>query len=171
MRLDVLIKGRLAGGLDIADPTAPVFQYDDGYRASAGATPLSTRFSTEHAGPFSDADIYHWLLGLLPTDQRVLNSRCFEHQVPANHPLMLLSTPMGAECAGAVQFCPINQTEELLEGKGGYHDLTHEEVTNWLHQLSRDPAHRPNHVSGQGFSLSGMQPKRHDVIPVVNRRH
>ena len=97
MRLDVLIKGRLAGGLDIADPTAPVFQYDDGYRASAGATPLSTRFSTEHAGPFSDADIYHWLLGLLPTDQRVLNSRCFEHQVPANHPLMLLSTPMGAE--------------------------------------------------------------------------
>lgn len=159
MRLDVLIEGRLAGSLDIADPTAPVFRYDDEYCASAGATPLSTRFAMEHAEPFPDVDIYHWLLGLLPTDQRVLNSRCIEHQVPANHPLMLLSTPMGAECAGAVQFCPPNQTEELLEGKGGYHDLTDEEVTNWLYQLSRDPAHRPNNVSGQGFSLSGMQPK------------
>lgn len=159
MRLDVLIEGRLAGSLDIANPTEPVFRYDDGYRATAGATPLSTRFAIEHGGPFSDADAYHWLLGLLPTDQRVLNSRCIEHQVPANHPLMLLSTPMGAECAGAVQFCPPGQTDELLEGKGGYHDLTDEEVSDWLQELSRDPAHRPNHVSGQGFSLSGMQPK------------
>lgn len=159
MRLDVLIEGRLAGSLDIANPTEPVFRYDDGYRASARATPLSTRFAIEHGGPFSDADAYHWLLGLLPTDQRVLNSRCIEHQVPANHPLMLLSTPMGAECAGAVQFCPPSQTDELLEGKGGHHDLTDDEVSDWLQELSRDPAHRPNHVSGQGFSLSGMQPK------------
>lgn len=37
MRLDVLIEGRLAGSLDIANPTEPVFWYDDGYRASAGA--------------------------------------------------------------------------------------------------------------------------------------
>lgn len=159
MRLDVLIEGRLAGSLDIAKPTEPVFRYDDGYRATAGGTPLSTRFAIEHGRPFSDADAYHWLLGLLPTDQRVLNSRCIEHQVPASHPLMLLSTPMGAECAGAIQFCPPSQTDELLEGKGGYHDLTDEEVSDWLHKLSRDPAHRPNHVSGQGFSLSGMQPK------------
>ena len=66
---------------------------------------------------------------------------------------------MGAECAGAVQFCPPSQTDELLEGQGGYQDLTDEEVSDWLQELSRDPAHRPNHVSGQGFSLSGMQPK------------
>ena len=104
MILDVLIEGRLAGRLDLVRPNAPVFTYDASCSPAASATPLSTLFPLS-APRASGARLRRWLEGLLPDDDRILNTRLREHGLHFYHRLKLLGTAMGEECAGAVQFC------------------------------------------------------------------
>lgn len=159
MRLDVLMEGRLAGGLDLRDASRPVFAYHDSYLQRPDATPLSTRYPLDDR-PCADISLRNWLTGVLPDDERVLRSLCEEHDVPATGRLALLGTPMGAECAGAVQFCHPERTERLVAGEGGLEALTDEEVIDWLRRLRNDPAYRPDLArASAGFSLAGMQPK------------
>ena len=54
----------------------------------------------EASGP----ELRNWLLHLLPDDDEVLNHLRFEYGVAGRDPLRLLETPMGTDCAGAVQF-------------------------------------------------------------------
>ena len=151
--------GRLAGSLDLGDASRPVFAYGDSYLQEPDATPLSTRFPLDDR-PVGDVSLRHWLTGVLPDDDRVLRSLCEEHDVSGPDRLALLGTPMGAECAGAVQFCRPDVTEKLLAGEGGLHELSDYEVIDWLRRLRNDPAYRPEPARvSAGFSLAGMQPK------------
>lgn len=159
MRLDVLMEGHLAGTLDLNDASRPVFAYDSSYLEKPHATPLSTRYPLDDR-PISGPSLRDWLTGVLPDDERVLRSLCEDHDVSAADRLALLGTPMGAECAGAVQFCPPDQTERLMSGEGGLQELTDDEVVDWLRRLRNDPAYRPDlALASAGFSLAGMQPK------------
>ncbi len=159
MRLDVLLEGRPAGSLDLRDASQPVFRYDNSYLEQPHATPLSTRFALDDR-PVDDISLRNWLTGVLPDDERVLRSLCEDHDVSAADRLALLGTPMGAECAGAVQFCLPEATAGLVAGEGGLQELSDGEVIDWLRRLRSDPAYRPEPARvSAGFSLAGMQPK------------
>jgi len=153
------MEGQIAGSLDLSDASRPVFAYDASYLDEPHATPLSTRYPLDDR-PIGDVSLRNWLTGVLPDDERVLRSLCEDHDVSAADRLVLLGTPMGAECAGAVQFCPPDETARLVAGEGGLQELSDDEVIDWLRRLRNDPAYRPDlALVSAGFSLAGMQPK------------
>lgn len=159
MTLDVLMEGRLAGSLELPDTGWPRLRYHVSYVQAASVTPLSTRFVPERAEHSGQA-LANWLVGLLPDDERVLDSLRDRYGTHKPRPLDLLGTPIGEDCAGAVQFCPAERTEDLLAGRGGLHHLSDDSVLDCLEEIRRDPAYRPEvHDPAGGFSLAGMQPK------------
>lgn len=159
MILDVLIEGSRAGALDLSRPTAPVFTYDPEYMGGTWATPLSTRFPLI-APRASGAKLLRWLEGLLPDNDRLLSTRLREHGLHYYHRVKLLGTPMGEDCAGAVQFSPPERTAALLAGEGGMDSISDDEVFDWMARLRDDPAYRPApYKAVGGFSLGGVQPK------------
>ncbi len=159
VNLDVLIEGRLAGTLDLPESGWPRLRYNDAYAQADSATPLSTLFvpeRTEHSG----GALANWLVGLLPDDDRVLDSMRERYGTHKSRPLDLLRTPIGEDCAGAVQFCPPERTDDLVAGRGGLHPLSDDQLIECLEEIRRDPAYRPDgYDPAGGFSLAGMQPK------------
>lgn len=159
MRLDVLIDGHVAGNLDLTDHDSPSFRYTDEYLRRAAPTPLSTRIPVA-AGSVNGPWLAGWLKGLLPDNSRVRDSWCEDNGVDERYPLRLLGTPVGVDCAGAVQFCPPAATESLIATRGALDPLTDDAAHDWLLRLRADPAYRPRRwVADVGWSLSGMQPK------------
>lgn len=158
MELTVLICGSPAGTLDLST-TRPVFVYDPAYVESNGP-PLSVRFPLA-AGGAEGAELHHWLEGLLPDDSDTLHALRVEHDIARSETLHLFATPMGADCAGAVQFCTPDRAADLAAGKGGTDPITEPEIADWLRALQIDPARRGRFASNSdsGFSLAGMQPK------------
>jgi len=156
--LCVLIDGKHAGDIEFHRRRATLRYKPEYIRDSA--VPLSSRFplaGLEASGP----ELRNWLLNLLPDDESVLNHLRSEFGVDRRDPLRLLETPMGADCAGAVQFCGPEDVADLLASKGGEHPITNDEIAEWLRDYpvlpaSMDGTRRDLHV---GFSLAGMQPK------------
>jgi len=160
MRLDVLIEGRLAGEVDLTNHDIPGFRYRDEYLRGPSPTPLSIRLPTVSDAPVSAPWLASWLEGLLPESSRVRRDWCDTNGVDEDLPLHLLGTSVGADCAGAVQFCQPEATEELLSGTGSLVTLTDDEAHRWLRSLRANPAYRPQRwTTDVGWSLSGMQPK------------
>lgn len=156
-KLDVLIEGWLAGSLDLSDTARPKLRYERSYLQKPDATPLSTLFPLEDR-LVSGEPLRHWLAGVLP--ERVLRALCEEYGVPTIDRLTLLGTPIGRECAGAVQFSQGSHTQSLLDGEGGLVTISNDDVLEWLHKLRSNPAYRPEPtLVSSGFSLAGMQPK------------
>ena len=159
MRLDVLIEGRLAGEVDLTNHDIAGFRYRDEYLRGPSPTPLSIRLPTVSDAPVSAPWLANWLEGLLPESSRVRRDWCDTNGVDEDLPLHLLGTSVGADCAGAVQFCQPEATEELLSGTGSLVTLTDDEA-RWLRSLRANPAYRPQRwTTDVGWSLSGMQPK------------
>ena len=102
-----------------------------------------------------------WLLGALPDDPAVLDALCVERGADRRDPLGLLAGPMGADCAGAVQFCPPDRAGALLADPGGADPIGDEAIADWLDRMGTDPARRAYLADGAdaGFSIGGMQPK------------
>ena len=159
MRLDVLIEGARAGTTEIRHTHHAEFTYAADYLTSADPTPLSVRFPLREE-PYVGPDVAHWLLNLLPDDEDVLNRWCPRYHVARDRPLDLLGTSLGAECAGAVQFSPPDNTPNLIEAPGRLRELTEEGLWDGLQKLRRDSSYRFASDDGDaGRSLSGMQPK------------
>ena len=159
MELAVLIGGRIAGTLDLSDSRSPVFAYDPAY-GGYGGPPMSVRFPISGGGAEGD-ELRCWLEGLLPDHDDFLRALRAEHDLARADTLLLLGTPMGADCAGAVQFCPPDQAEALAAEKGGADPISEAEIADWLRALQVDPARRGRRSpdADSGFSLAGMQPK------------
>ena len=156
--LVVLLDDAVAGTLTRSPGGRLSFAYDDDYRRRPETTPLSLSLPKqvrEHSGARLEA----WLWGLLPDNDAVLRRWARQFHVSASSPFALLSTPVGEDCAGAVQFISPDRVDELLERQGSVSWLTEEEVAERLRDLRADTtAWLGRSFTGQ-FSLAGAQAK------------
>lgn len=161
--LNVLLNGVVVGRLDRARRDRLRFTYDQTYATDPGATPLS------HSMPlaqrtFANSVIAPWISGLLPDNRDVLRRWAEEFGVGSTEPFVLLATPIGEDCAGAVQFVRDDRLVDLERGGTvewlAERDLEaklralREDETAWL---GRRAGRRPRFL-GQ-FSLAGRQRK------------
>ena len=134
------------------------FAYDESWRSTAGAYPLSLSMPLA-AGEHEHARIEPWLWGLLPDNEAVLArwGRRF-HVSPRN--VFALLGAVGEDCAGAIQLIRPDRVEAILGDESRNVDwLTESEVAGRLRALRNDPAAwRVARDTGQ-FSLAGAQPK------------
>lgn len=157
-RLCVILNGAYAADIEHR-ARRPTLTYRPDYLASA-AVPLSARFplSRRQTG---GAEVRRWLLNLLPDDDNVLNYLRTEYGAAARDPLRLLETPMGSDCAGAVQFCLPEALDTLMTAAGGTLPIGDGEIADWLNGYPVVPAAQT--LDGATlpvtFSLAGMQPK------------
>ena len=99
-----------------------------------------------------------WLEGLVPDNEQVLHSWAETTGARSSNAFDLLSTDIGWDCAGAVQFCRQASIESLRSRGGGVEPLTETDVAFRLRGLEEDGA-RWYADHGGMFSLSGAQPK------------
>jgi len=156
--LTVLLDEAVAGTLTRSSGGRLSFVYDEDYRRRPETTPLSLSLLKqirEHAGARLEA----WLWGLLPDNDAVLRRWARQFHVSASSPFALLSTPVGEDCAGAVQLIPPDRVDEILTRPGTVSWLNEEEVAERLRDLRADAtAWLGRSFTGQ-FSLAGAQAK------------
>ncbi len=156
--LIVIMGDRVVGTLLRLEQGRLRFDYDESYRASPDATPLSVSMPTQVAS-HSDRVITPWLWGLLPDNDAVLSRWARLFQVSASSPFSMLSTPIGEDCAGAVRFAPPDELDRVMTQPGTITWLTEDYVARRLRDLKDDStAWLGRTFSGQ-FSLAGAQAK------------
>lgn len=156
--LVVILDDAVAGTLTRAPGGRLAFSYDEDYRRRPETTPLSLSLPKqvrEHAGARLEA----WLWGLLPDNDAVLRRWGRDFHVTASSPFALLSTPVGGDCAGAVQFVAPDRVDELLERPGSVAWLTEEEIAARLRELRADTTAWLGRAFTGQFSLAGAQAK------------
>jgi serine/threonine-protein kinase HipA len=134
------------------------FTYDDAWRNSADAYPLSLSMplgAREHGPDVVEA----FLWGLLPDNEMVLERWAKKFQISARNVFGLMSN-VGEDCAGAVQFVRPDRRDAILSGQeDGVDWLDDAELAARLKALRDDhAAWRMPRDTGQ-FSLAGAQPK------------
>ena len=96
---------------------------------------------------------------MLPDNADVLERWARQFQTSASSPFSLLATPVGEDCAGAVQFLRPDRADEVLDRPGQIEWLDEDRVAARLAALRGDTtAWLGPDFSGQ-FSLAGMQAK------------
>lgn len=152
--LQVLIAETPAGTLRRHRDNRLEFVYDDAYLAMPAPTPLSTTMPTAsqvHTGQRLNA----WLWGLLPDNDTVLERWARRFQVSLGSPFGLLSSPVGADCAGAVRFL----TPGASTGPPEVRWLDDDEIATRIAELRRDATSWLGATFTGRFSLAGAQAK------------
>ena len=149
--LTVLLGGRVAGTIDDTDSGSVMFSYADGYNStplSVSAQDLRVRF-----------DASHWIDGLLADNDAVRERWRSDYGAGSTRPIDLLATPIGWDCAGAVQFCRPEQLD-ILAGRGGsLNPLSDDQVAEIIARLRLDAAGWTSGPAAAAFSLAGAQSK------------
>ena len=153
------------GGIDAAvisrAPSGTSLAYEADYLAHPDSVPLSLSLpmrAQPHAGPLIES----WLDGLLP-DLSADRERWRASVGAASvDPFDLLSTPIGAECAGAVQFERVGtaRTGDLVDRPSALEPITDGDLAVALRDLSdgaRFGGWRTDPLAS--FSLAGTMPK------------
>lgn len=153
--LEVLLYGSPAGTLVRKSGGQLHFAYREDYRTAEASTPLSLSMPLDR-GEFGHAVIQPWIQGLLPDNDLVLARWAREFHV-APTAFSLLGTPIGLECAGAVQFRPVKTDDGKLES--GVEWLDDAGVAARIREIRRDQAAWTGSTSGGQFSLAGAQAK------------
>lgn len=135
--LVVILDDRVAGTVTRLSGGRLRFDYDQGYRAQAGRTPLSLSMPVQVVS-HPHQKISPWLWGLLPDNDAVLRRWAREFHVSASSAFSLLGTPVGEDCAGAVRFAPPAALERVLERAGAVRWLTEADVAQRLRELRED---------------------------------
>lgn len=156
--LSVLLGGEEIGLVTRSSEGALSFEYDREYRTRADATPLSVSMPLALA-EHPHGRIEGWMAGLLPESAEVLRRWRDEYGAPSLRPFDLLSTPVGRDCAGAVQFCDPYQVERLVERGGDVEPLSEARIAQRLRDLRSDAGAWADPRLGLQFSLAGGQPK------------
>ncbi len=140
----VLLNGKVAGTLNTDRVTHAEFAYADGYLDDRAAVPLSMSLPFQEE-PFRSTTTSRWVEGLLPDNHEVLRRWCSNEGVSPPTPLGLISTRVGHDCAGAVQFCREGDEETLL-GRPGYVSLlARAELMREVALMAQDTAKCDNH--------------------------
>lgn len=151
--LHVLMNGVPMGTLE-RDGQKITFRYDDDYRRSPVATPLSVATPLRNA-EYSGRRLVNFFDGLLPDNADVRRRWSQMFECP-NQPFDLLAH-VGEDCAGGIQLVRPERLPHL--DPGGVHWLDDAEIGEMIRVLRTDPAAwLPDTSSGQ-FSLAGAQSK------------
>lgn len=156
--LIVLLSDREIGRVRQDQRGRLTFTYDDAWRETRGAYPLSLSMplaASEHRHDVIDAFIW----GLLPDNHLVVERWAKKFQVSARSSFALISH-VGEDCAGAVQFIRPDRLGAMLDAGPGHTTwLDDKEIAERLRTLRDDhSAWRWPGDTGQ-FSLAGAQPK------------
>ena len=139
--------------------SAATLEYEDEYANSRGATPLSLAFPLRHRSH----EAGEWLDGLLPPSLELRQQIGRAHHALSQHPVDLLATEIGMDCAGAVQFMPAAErraTGGASSRDSGLDALTDDDICAGLVALRRGAvAWEQTMGRPMSFSLSGAQTK------------
>lgn len=157
-RLVVLADSHIMGEVRRSRSGRLTFVYDDDWRASSNAYPLSLSMPlvvAEH----QHGRIEPWLWGLLPDNEAILARWGQRFQVSPRNAFALLGA-VGEDCAGAIQLAPPERVPALMEAdQGSVAWLSSSDIAERLALLRKDQsAWRVARDAGQ-FSLAGAQPK------------
>lgn len=109
--------------------------------------------------PHAAAQVTSWLQGLLPDDARVLQRWAEEFNLPDSTPFSLLSSPVGYDCAGAVQFCAHDDIDRVNNRPDDRVLLSLDEVETVIEALHQDALAWLGDPASLQFSLSGGETK------------
>ena len=163
----VLMGDRIGGKLTRGRDRRLTFAYEEDYRATPDATPLSVSMPIQ-VRQHDDRTVTPWLWGLLPDNDRVLRRWAERFHVSPNSPFALLATPVGLDCAGAVRFVAEQHLDAALARPGSVRWLTDVEIGDRLRELRRDTTAWLGADFTGRFSLAGAQAKT--ALVCVNRR-
>lgn len=156
--LAVLLDGRPAGEVRRGVGDDLQFRYYPEYAADPYAVPLSVCMPlTRRVHPHRV--ISPWLWGLLPDHDEVRREWGASYGVTGDDAFDLLATPVGRDCAGAVQFCKPDEVNYLAGRDGHIQVLSEYRVAELLRDLRRDDAAWINTKLQLQFSLAGGQRK------------
>ena len=160
--LIVLMGKERAGTLTRLDNNRLQFEYDDQYRSSKNAIPLSLSMPVAiktHTDRVNRKTVSNFLWGLLPDNDAVIERWAKHYQVTTSSPFFLLGTPVGEDCAGAVRFCPPTETDRLLARRGSVEWLSDADLAQRLSDLRNDQTEWLGREFNGQFSLAGAQSK------------
>ncbi|MGN6329322.1 MAG: type II toxin-antitoxin system HipA family toxin [Rhodanobacter sp.] len=134
------------------------FDYADAWRRHSDAVPLSLSMPLVRAThPHAVVDAFLW--GLLPDNEQILARWSRQFHVSARNAFGLLAH-IGVDCAGAVQFVPIERLPALQKQVADDIEwLDEAEIGERLRALRQDPSATRRATDHGQFSLSGAQPK------------
>ncbi len=153
MTLDVRLAG-VSVGTVASEHGQTSLTYADTHLASARPSQLSLSLPLRR-GPQPAG---HWLDGLLPDNIAVRRKWAARHNAKDASPMSLLATPIGLDCAGAVQFAPRSDGWPSARDSGvAWADEN--DIAEWLTRI-RDDWDDWDGPRGAGrFSLGGAQAK------------
>ena len=157
-RLTVVLSGCPIGEIERLRPGALRLRLTDDHLADPGATPLSVSMPPVDQ-VYGDARVAPWLWGLLPDNADVLGRWGRNFGVSTSSPFPLLATPIGHDCAGAVQFCDPDRVDDLLGRAGEIEWLTDADVGARIRTLRADSTSWLGPGFAGQFSLGGAQAK------------
>lgn len=161
-RLVVLMNGVVAGAVTRQANNLLRLEYEDAYRESPSATPISMSLPLAiktHTDTARQRTVSNFLWGLLPDSEQVLERWASHYQVRSTSPFFLLGTPVGEDCAGAITFCKPEDLERHLARNGAIQWLSTVEIADQLRELRRDSATWLGRAFAGHFSLAGAQAK------------
>lgn len=130
--------------------------YDRQYSSSPDAVPLSLSIPFQ-PGPHGHRRVLCWISSLLPDRSDVL--RRWGSVYGATDAFGLLSTRIGHDCAGAVQFCRPDRIGELAGRASGTVPLAQDQLAAEVAAMARDPVRWAADDVEPYFSLGGYQNK------------
>ncbi|MFG1911822.1 type II toxin-antitoxin system HipA family toxin [Kribbella sp. NPDC048928] len=154
-RLAVLLYGQVVGQLErTAEGGPPVFSYEDAY-AAVGTVPLSVRLPIASTS-YSAQRVEPYLRGLLPENGMTLG-RWADRLGVAPDDYFAILAEMGWECPGAVQFCRIDDVDDLQSRGGEHRPVDDAYIAERLRELVAEPASWS--MPDEHWSLGGQQEK------------
>lgn len=157
-QLAVILEGKLIGSIERVRGGALRLHYETAYRDDPTSTRLSVSMPPEEEA-YGDARITPWLWGLLPDNADVLGRWGRDFGVSMASPFPLLGTPVGHDCAGAVQFCGLDDVGDLVGRPGDVSRLTEAQIAARLRTLRLDSTSWLGPGFAGQFSLGGAQAK------------
>ena len=156
--LAILLEGKPIGTVERMASGALRLRFEADYRDDPAATLLSVSMPPAEE-VHGAARLQPWLWGLLPDNADVLARWGRYFGVSVASPFPLLGTPIGRDCAGAVQFCTPEEVDDLIGRRGEITWLTEAEIASRLRTLRADSTSWLGPGFTGQFSLGGAQAK------------
>lgn len=156
-KLAVLLAGERIGDLEKARNGSLSIHLDESYTSQRLPIPISVTMATTRDS-YGHAVVDPWLWGLLPDSEPVLRRWASRFEVSRNSAFDLLGTPVGIDCAGAVQFCRETDVSTVIARGGELTTLDEAVIAERIREL-RDDSSKWLASNGGKFSLGGAQAK------------